>query len=366
MAPRNRSSKNKDLPKNLYFQNGYYKYRHPVTKKYFGFGKDKTKAVHAARQLNARFERSDDLSALVVGGLPLADLIDRYQRDRVTSNPKLAETTKIEKGYRLNRIKADKGATVVSTINTKWCADYLSTFAGDAYKQHRSVLKQLIDYAKTIGEWDDINPVDATLSSDPNYEKSRKRLTMEQFKAIHATAEPWFQIAMELALITLQAREEVSAMRYDHIVDDRLRIIRKKTHRKTETAFIAHLITPQLEQVIARSRALPPVCPYIVHYPQSRRYEGNKGHWAQVTPDRLTRVFSDLRDRLPSIAAMPANERPTFHEIRGLGAHMMELAGYDKDKIQAAMGHSEYETTEIYLEGHAVRWSLTEPLSIDL
>ena len=47
---------------------------------------------------------------------------------------------------------------------------------------------------------------------------------------------------------------------------------------------------------------------------------------------------------------MPAAQRPTFHEIRGLGARLYRASGVAEDAIQALMTHSNRRTTQIYLE----------------
>jgi hypothetical protein len=55
-------------------------------------------------------------------------------------------------------------------------------------------------------------------------------------------------------------------------------------------------------------------------------------HPTQVAPDYLSRAFSELRDRIGVAAELPIKERPTFHEIRALAAHIFEKQGIDPGK----------------------------------
>ena len=60
MSPRTRARKNRDLSgiQNLYRdEDGYYTYRHPVTKVVYGLGKNKAKAVAQAVEANMHFQR---------------------------------------------------------------------------------------------------------------------------------------------------------------------------------------------------------------------------------------------------------------------------------------------------------------------
>ncbi|MCU1782866.1 hypothetical protein NTD80_08855 [Pseudomonas sp. 13B_2.1_Bac1] len=65
----------------------------------------------------------------------------------------------------------------------------------------------------------------------------------------------------------------------------------------------------------------------MIHYkPKARRREqiDAKDHWTSVTPDYLTKAFSKARDAAHAYDHVPAGERPTFHEIRALGAWLYE------------------------------------------
>jgi integrase len=49
---------------------------------------------------------------------------------------------------------------------------------------------------------------------------------------------------------------------------------------------------------------------------------------------------------------VPAGERPTFHEIRTLGAWLYEQQGFKLGYIQGLMGHADAKITEHCQTGH--------------
>ena len=360
MAARPRKRKHRGLEPNLYESGGTYIYRNPKTGKRHGMGSDKGKAQAAARVLNARLVQGADLVARVDGtdGITLAHAAKGFQADRVDTATKLAAGTRANKRYALQRIIKDRGDMPLEQITTRWCAEYLDEhYKGEPYRYHRSVLHQVFQYARTKG-WMDSNPLEPTAKSDTGYTKQRRRLTPRQFKAIYDKAEPWFQIAMELGLVCLFGRAEVVAARYEHIVDGHLRYIRKKTRSRSHSAYVAITLTPAIEDIIQRSRLLPPVSPYIVHRVHKRITAETRArsHWSQVTEDMISKEFAKLRVKLPEIARLDPRQQPSFHEIRSLGSKLLEDRGASLEDIQALMGHAESDTTEIYLDGHGIRW----------
>lgn len=93
----------------------------------------------------------------------------------------------------------------------------------------------------------------------------------------------------------------------------------------------------------------------MIHYkPRARRQEqiASKDHWTSVTPNYLTKEFSKARDLAKAYESIPAGERPTFHEIRALGAWLYEQQKSPQDYIQALTGHSDVKMTKHYQEGH--------------
>jgi hypothetical protein len=88
----------------------------------------------------------------------------------------------------------------------------------------------------------------------PANRKVRRQLDLEGFKAIHAQAPPWLQLAMELSLVTLQARHEICDTRHSDFRDQHLFVIRDKVSGDSDMAFIKVGLTPELEEL--RRRAL--------------------------------------------------------------------------------------------------------------
>jgi hypothetical protein len=76
----------------------------------------------------------------------------------------------------------------------------------------------------------------------------------------------------------------------------------------------------------------PPLLPH-----ERREQIDAKDHWTSVTPDYLTKEFSKARDAAHAYDHVPAGERPTFHEIRALGAWLYEQQNFPMDYIQALM-----------------------------
>jgi integrase len=69
-----------------------------------------------------------------------------------------------------------------------------------------------------------------------------------------------------------------------------------------------------------------------------------------VKPEYLSKAFAEARDATELYKALKPLERPSFHEIRGLGARILRSRGVSEDAIQALMTHSNRRTTQIYLD----------------
>jgi integrase len=99
--------------------------------------------------------------------------------------------------------------------------------------------------------------------------------------------------------------------------------------------------------------------PYLIHRKPQKARRGStegKAHWTCVNPQYLSKAFELARDSALDksdqrrYGHLAAKERPTFHEIRDLGARLCRSQGVPEAAIQALMTHASKRTTQIYLE----------------
>jgi integrase len=75
-----------------------------------------------------------------------------------------------------------------------------------------------------------------------------------------------------------------------------------------------------------------------------------------MNPQYLSKAFESARDAALDktgqrrYAHLRPVQRPTFHEIRGLGARLCRARRLPQHAIQALMTHASKRTTQIYLE----------------
>jgi integrase len=85
-------------------------------------------------------------------------------------------------------------------------------------------------------------------------------------------------------------------------------------------------------------------------------YQTQKEHWTKVSKEMLTREFQRLRDQTGLVDHLAPKKRPSFHEVRALGADQYRVAGRPEKSIQRLLGHSSKRMTELYLDRHQERW----------
>ena len=185
-------------------------------------------------------------------------------------------------------------------------------------------------------------------------------MKIEQYQQLYASSPDWLKNAMDFSLITLQGLNEVVHAKFEHIDKDAntIKIIRKKTD-KNEWAFLELEISPELDAVIKRCRADGIASPFLIHHrPKRRNPCKTKEHWSQILPGYLGETLRDIRNELDTFTCMTKDKRPTFHEIRSLGSHLYDKAGFDKENyVQPLMAHADVEMTERYQSGHEIKWT---------
>ena len=354
-AVQRRARKKRDLEPNLYETNGYYRYRHPQTKKWHGMGNNKQKANAAARKLNAMLiDDTDHVRAVTTANVPtFKTLIDRYKAERL---PELKYSDKYlrQLKYRFRHLEEDLGNWLLTDFTVATVAAYLDRrYTRNPYREHRGDLKRIFQWAMTKGLMES-NPANETLAQGVT-DKKRRPLSKHWYDLIYQEADEWLQVAMDLALITLQREGDLVKMKYSDIRDGYLYIIQSKTRKHGLAARLKMKIGHGLQEVINRSYTIPPDdCPYIIHRVPIKNFRSaEKDHWAQVRGDYLSKLFTKVRDTIPEIASLPSEERPSFHEIRSLGGHLYEQQpNVDRNFVQRLMGHTHEKMTAHYVERH--------------
>jgi hypothetical protein len=378
MAARPRRRENRHLPDLLYFDKATGVYRFTlVTGKRKSLGSDRAMAIAIAREYNNRMrpETSVSIDSLIreSGGiqgeaLPFAEHVDRIMA-RAIKDEQPSESTRDDWNNDATRVKEFFDKIPACDIELEHVNSYIKEYHADASAnvQNRKVsfLKKLFSYAVDESLMLD-NP--ATRKKMRRIEeKKRQRLSFDNFMAIRRAAAPWLRTAMDLALQTTHARLEVSRIRYSirepkngvcgcvwldqplNGIHGTLYIHRQKVQKK-EASHVAIPIGDELKRIIDDSRDNV-ASPYIVHRIPERNVKRSKevAHPTQVAPDYLSRSFSKLRDQLGLSDHLEMEERPTFHEIRALAAHLFDNQGIDP---QGRMAHSDAKSTKIYTQNH--------------
>ena len=378
MAARPRKIEYRHLPDYLVFDKdrGVYKFT-LITGKKKNIGKDRAIAIAIAREYNLRMRpaTSPSIENLIreSGGIageakPFAEHVDHIMA-RAIEDERPSQSTLDDWNNDVLRVKEFFINIPACDIELEHVNAYINQYHADASAnvQNRKVsfLKKLFSYAVDESLMFE-NP--ATRKKMRRIEeKKRQRLSLDQFTAIRRAAEPWLRTAMDLALQTTHARLEVSRIRYsiskpkngvcgcvwlpqpENGIYGTLYIHRQKVQKK-EASHVAIPIGEELKRIIDDSRDSVASL-YVVHRIPDRQVKRSKevSHPTQVAPDYLSRSFSSLRDSLGLCDHLKMDERPTFHEIRALAAHLFDKQGIDP---QGRMAHSDAKSTKIYTQNH--------------
>ncbi|MBW5815840.1 phage integrase SAM-like domain-containing protein [Yersinia kristensenii] len=381
MAARPRKRDYKHLPDYLQFDKDRGRYVLTlISGKRKTIGADRAYAIAVSKEYNLRMrpETAVSLDSIIreSGGikgeaLPFSEHIDNIMKRAITDEKPSASTLADWKSD-AERVKEFFNDISSCDIELEHVNAFIKHFHSEASAnvQNRKVsfLKKLFSYAVDESLMFD-NP--ATRKKMRRVEgKKRQRLSLEQLIAIRCAADLWLRTAIDIALQTTHARLEVSRIRYSikepkngicgcvwfeqpaNGIYGIMYIHRQKVQHK-EASHVAIPIGTELKRIIDDSRDNV-ASPFIVHRIPERNNKRSKevSHPTQVAPDYLSRSFSKLRDKLGIAANLDIDERPTFHEIRALSAHLFDNQGVDP---QARMAHSDAKSTKIYTQNH-IEW----------
>lgn len=360
---RSRHKGNKDIPANLYRDNGNsWRYRHPVTGKFHAMGTDRNKAFQAARKLNALLIVEEDIFAKVAGRTVNFQIFsEQYlaEKRRKDGRP-ISENTRHTYQVQLNRLWKVWGNKEVDSITLKMVNEYLDSLTPSNSKSVRSLLCNIFDVAVSKGLCPD-NPARITLSR--YVPKQRKRHTVEGLRIIRSHSPLWLQNAIDLSLLTTQRRSDIVKIRWTDIHDGYIHIAQQKTTDDPMddfevldgSGYIRIKIDDELQQVLDRCKSDNVPSPFVIHHVPKRKVKNaKKEHWTQILPLYLSEEFLRIVKLSNAYPKLEGRQIPTFHEIRVLAIFLHKKAGRS---AQALAGHSSVKMTEHYESGDEIIWN---------
>lgn len=306
------------------------------------------------------YEKLRQKRMLDTGKPTIAAVIEKWMDDQLRFMGWKA-STRTNAISKFNRIKKELGERRIDQTDSLFITDWIQSFChtADTYNKWLDIFVLIWTFAvsRKITPTNEAAAVlrrSNSLVVEAN-QKVRQPLTIEGYKAIYRCAEDWLKLAMDTALVTLQGRSEVVNIKHTDFRNDRVYIVREKTSTKSDAAFICIKATDDIRDLKSRALRLDNIAaPNLIHRKPDRLRRGHVvagEHWSYVRPGYLTKAFAKARDESRFYAHLRDEEKPTFHEIRGLGARICEDRGMGAGAIQILMAHADKKTTEIYLGG---------------
>lgn len=352
--PRPRKKRTRDLPLNLYKTgNGYYRYRHPQTRRWHGMGKNRREAVAGAHKLNSELlPNTLHVDRIIKPRQTFGRFIDNWQ-EKDMPHMKCSAATLRDYQYKLRHIRKAFEHQPTHAIDVACCAAFLDQYPPKQSNNYRALLIVLFKHAIAKGLLS-TNPAEATLKKI--VEVKRQRLTLQQFQAIQKHAPNWLQNAMDLGLYTLQRREDLASLTWANIHDGAIWVQQQKVE-KWGTGNLKIAITTDIQAVLDRCNDSIK-SDYVIHRQPLRRIKAKgRKDFTAILPELITKEFTKARDASNTFPADTDRKTlPSFHEIRSLGAKKYEDEGVPKAVIQNLLGHTSEKMTDIYLDRHEVQW----------
>jgi integrase len=333
------------------------------------------KAVQIAAEANKDRDKEHTIKPPVKTAASILYWSEKYIAWREEYEPTLCELASWKnRRNQLKRFAEHFRATPVNRLTLKLITAWWHTLTAHAQHSRRAEFNKFFNYLAGQG----LTPL---LSSNPftklddrprtiNKKKpdvKRMRLPIEDFWIIYDKAGEMgyecLQIAMGISLVTTLRREDVVQLQFDsHVTAQSLKKTVNKSEAQRGSIAAAHLEFsftdhPLLAQLINRGRELSLKnfrCPYLVSFtPKQRRTGKTKSHVAQVTGDRLGKMFEEVREATKLYKDIGSeNTPPTFHEVRALSSFMLKNAGHDVKAVQVVMAHTDPRVTMGYQARH--------------
>lgn len=362
MSPRRRS-KNIRVP-NLYERNGYYSWRNPITREEFGLGRDRASAIAQAVEANVHIAGLGEQPRLVDRLTGDSDRTVGKWNERyleLLGKQDFAEVTLRtyrSLGKRMVRMLGEKTPLArVTALEASGVIEKTAVTEGKARTAQalRIFMRDSFREARVQGWYAGDNPVmDTKLSLA--VEVKRARFTWETFQRVYAGIElEWLRNAVDLALISGQRREDITAAQFKDFHDGAW-----WCQQRSEKSDNPHRIVIPLElrldcfgkslgDVLSQCRRSGVVSKHLIHQTANR---GNSPVGRHIWMDTLSKRFAD------AVAASGIDwapkEPPTFHELRSLAERLYAAQG--GVNTQELLGHTDPETTALYHDSRGADW----------
>lgn len=341
MTPRGRRPEDAHLPPNLYRRRRgrAFNYRDPTTGTWSYIAGPERAAIAEARRRNAG-HRGESVSSV-------GYLLEQWREKHVQG----AASTLVETDRIVGRYVRAWGAHPIRTITRQALTKAWDTLQPHAAQKHRQLWVNFMRWCVARGELD-VNEAELTLP--PRIpERARQRHTDEGYQAIYDAAPEWLQIAMELAVASLQRRDDLVRMSREDVRDGVLYVRQAKTGVRLGIRFASH---SRLGIAVRRALTAPVFGSTLVRRLPERRKARTNG----VTGGYLSKAFAAVRDQVGAYAELQPEKRPSWHDLRAYGVWSYERADFAREYVQALAGHSTARMTAHYAEGHEITWNEVE------
>jgi integrase len=337
---RQRKKQNAGLEPNLYrHPRKGFRYRDPITKAWEYWNIPLAEAQKRARERNKRLpsKRQDAVSRVI------SDYLEYLESESGNAASTLAIKRDILGFYSRAWHSYSLKSVTRAALLKHW-----RSIGPWGWAKHRNIWTDLYRWAISNGMVE-VNEAELALAPKSKaLARKRQRHTEAGYASIYAAADEWLQIAMDLAVASLQDRSTICRANRVDVSGGRWLLTRIKTG-----ANLAIKIPPgsRLEAAVRRAMAYPVAGPTLL------RRAPERGRRTAVTPDYLTKAFAEAREASGAYKDLAPEQQPSFHDLRAYGSWMYERAGFPVEYVQALMAHGSARMTQHYQDGHEVRYS---------
>jgi integrase len=314
----------------------YYVWRAPSGKVYALGSIPLAHAIHQAMQANAHIlaEQPSLVERMTGADHTVSDLLDKMPAPA-------AQKSQATYRWLDGIIRREIGTLPCYSLTVAKVAAVVEAHAAKPRSAQaiRARLVHICRRGQQLG-WLDANP--AAVTQGPKVVVQRKRLTLDDFRAIYAAAPrvaPWLQRGMMLALVLGCDVSTLCGLTRSNVADGLLTYRRAKTGAwiAVPTVLRMDALNVSLADLVSARSAV--ISPYLVHHTttQSQTRPGDR-----INPRTMSGAFTQA----VRLAGITGDSPPTMHELRSLARRTYAAQG--NVDVKALLGHSGEKVSELY------------------